>query len=99
MKSYELDYKVPNGKLIRLKANLDCDRICSVTINGDFFLHPEDRILTLERSLVGKTLEKVTLQKTAETALKGCQMAGVSPKDFVDALLRLKETYLRLKEA
>lgn len=91
MELYAIDYKVPEGKLIRLKADLDGSKICSVTINGDFFLHPEDRIAELEKALVGKELNKVTLQETVEKELAGCEMVGISPEEITNALMKLSE--------
>jgi lipoate-protein ligase A len=94
MELHEVDYKVPNGKLLRLRAQVAGDKIRSVTITGDFFLHPEERIAELEKVLAGKKLEKVTLQKTVSQTLSGCQMVGVSPEEFVNALLRLQKDSL-----
>jgi lipoate-protein ligase A len=89
MELHEVDYKVPNGKLVRVSAKVEDDKIMSVRITGDFFLHPEERIFELEKALAGKRLEKVTLQKAAERALAGCEMVGVSAEEFVNALLKL----------
>jgi lipoate-protein ligase A len=94
MELHEVDYKVPEGKLVRLRAQLDGDKLCSVTITGDFFLYPEERIAELEKALAGKRLEKVTLQKIVSQTLSNCQMVGVSPEEFVIALLRLQKDSL-----
>jgi lipoate-protein ligase A len=94
MELHEVDYKVPNGKLVRVSAKVEGDKIVSARITGDFFLHPEESIFELERALIGKQLEKVTLQKTAERALAGCEMVGVSPEEFVNALLKLQSASL-----
>ncbi len=85
------DYKVPGGKLIRIRANVVGSKLASVKITGDFFLHPEGGIVGLEDALVGKRLEKVTLQKAVEKALIGYEAVGFSAGDMADALLRLKE--------
>ncbi len=90
MELHEIDYKVPNGKLIRLRAELDGDKICSVKIMGDFFLYPEDKIFLLEKNLIGQKPEKVTLQKIVEKTLAGCEMAGISIDELVNALLKLR---------
>jgi len=84
-----LDYKVPNGKLIRLCAELDGNELRSVKITGDFFLHPEEKIADLERSLAGQKLDALTLQNTVDRELKTCQMAGISAQELVNALLKL----------
>jgi len=85
----ELDYKVPNGKLIRIKAELDNNTINTIKITGDFFLYPEDKLSSLEETLSGHLLNPVTLQKTIESALESCEMVGISPKEITNALMML----------
>ena len=89
MELHEVDYKVPGGKLIRLKAELEGDRIKAIVINGDFFLHPEDSIFNLEKALLGKRLDKYLLS-IVEKELSGCQMVGISSEEIVKALMLLK---------
>ena len=89
MELHEVDYKVPNGKLIRLQAEIDSNKIKEIKINGDFFLYPEEKIAELEQALIGKPLEEVTLQPLVSESLSGCEMVGISPEEIVTALLRL----------
>lgn len=91
MELHEIDYKVPNGKLLRLSASLDQGKIKKISITGDFFLHPEERIFALEKSLTGKTLDRITLQRVVETELADCEMVGVSAEEIVNALLKLQK--------
>lgn len=48
-----VDYKVRNGKLLRLEFELDKDIIKKIKINGDFFIYPETAITEIENILVG----------------------------------------------
>ncbi len=86
-----LDYKVPGGKLIRLSAELDGSKIVKISINGDFFLHPEEKISDLEKVLAGKQLSRVTLQETVATELAECEMVGISSEEITNALMKLAE--------
>ena len=89
-----VDYKVPGGKLIRVSASLDQGIIKRISITGDFFMYPEEKIFALEKDLIGKNLEKVTLQKIIEHELAGCEMVGISASDILEALLRLQKDSL-----
>lgn len=89
MELHEVDYKAPGGKLIRVHAGLEGGRIRSIALTGDFFLHPEDRILVLEKALVGVRLDRSSLCRAVAKSLARCQMAGISPDDVVTALLKL----------
>ncbi len=43
--------KVPGGKLLILKAELDGPRICKVHLEGDFFFHPEKKLELFEEAI------------------------------------------------
>lgn len=47
--------KVPNGKLLILKAEIQDGKIVKVHIQGDFFLYPEDKLALLEDALSKST--------------------------------------------
>jgi len=88
----EIDYKVPNGKLVRISADLELDRIKRIMISGDFFLHPEGKIELIENSLKGKKLERKELEDTIKKVVQknGIQLLGVSVQDFVYAIMLIK---------
>lgn len=92
MESHEvsLDYKVSGGKMIRIRAKVD-EKIRSITINGDFFVHPEERIAELERTLIDTLLDESLISSRISQALHGTQLIGVSEKDFLETILKLKE--------
>jgi hypothetical protein len=51
----EIDYKVANGKLIRLDAFFDNSNSCiveDIKITGDFFIHPENAIFEIEKRII-----------------------------------------------
>lgn len=45
--------KVAGGKLLRVKTDVDGGVLRSVSITGDFFMHPEDGVTKLEAALTG----------------------------------------------
>jgi len=90
MELHEVDYKIPNGKLIRLKAEVDDNKIKKISITGDFFLHPEEKIFELEKSLINILLSKESLQPIVNKVLADATMVGISSDEFVNALLKLQ---------
>lgn len=88
----ETDYKVSGGKLIRIKAEVENNFLQDVKITGDFFLHPEESIELIERSLIGKKLEKEELEMTIKDVIEknNIKLLGISEKDFVEALMKLR---------
>jgi hypothetical protein len=62
------DFKVPNGKLLRLAVKFQGDTVRELKISGDFFLHPETGIELLERAAKGKKLNE--LESAFENTLK-----------------------------
>jgi hypothetical protein len=87
------DYKVPGGKLIRLKLKLEGNRIVSIQILGDFFLHPEETIYEIERSLVGLEVQHEQLLASMRNTVRNhsAELVGASLEDFAQAILRASE--------
>lgn len=88
----EINYKVPNGKLIRIQANLEDNFLKEIKIAGDFFLYPEESIELIEESLRGKELAEEEIKRVLEGVIKkhSLKLLGVSERDFVVALMKLK---------
>lgn len=86
------DYKVAGGKLLRVKLTLeegdDCQNISSITITGDFFMHPEDAIDALEDALTGILFQKNAVQTAVEAFFdSNVEVIGAEPSDFTHVIL------------
>ncbi|MBN2518123.1 MAG: hypothetical protein JXB14_04715 [Candidatus Altiarchaeota archaeon] len=90
MELHEVDHKVPNGKLIRIKAALMGNSIQQITITGDFFLHPEERIVELERVLVGYEVDERKITSITNRILSGTTMVGISSNELTKAIMKLR---------
>jgi lipoate-protein ligase A len=81
--------KVFGGKLIRVDVTFT-SAIESVKITGDFFLHPEDTLIEIEKKLGGTPLpiQKARLIQQIEGILKEHQaeLIGASAADLVVVL-------------
>ncbi|MDP2973760.1 MAG: hypothetical protein Q8N60_01800 [Candidatus Diapherotrites archaeon] len=62
------NFKVPNGKLLRVAVEFEGDAIRELKISGDFFLYPETGIELLEKAAKGKKLSE--LESAFENTLK-----------------------------
>ncbi len=82
----DIDYKVPNGKLLRLEADIEESTIISIKISGDFFVHPETAIIQIEELLAGKSIDDVndTVNKFIEE--NNVQLIGFDASDLTEAL-------------
>ncbi len=74
------DYKVPGGKLIRVRVWHRNGIIEKVRFHGDFFIHPEEAIEELENGLVGKDMSGA--ESFIDTFFERIESAGVGPEDF-----------------
>ncbi len=85
MRTAEL--KVKGGKLIRIRLLTRNKRIEKVEITGDFFLHPEETIDTLEIALQGRMLD-ADLGKSISAILKenSSVLLGASPEDIAECI-------------
>ena len=82
-------YKVPDGKMLKIRLTVSGDRIDTVTIMGDFFLHPEETVLELEENLKGHEINVEKLSDTIAQFLTAKQavLIGAKPQDVAQAIL------------
>ncbi len=83
MKRFE--YKVPGGKLIRVKVELDTSgRIVFLQLTGDFFMEPETDLEELETRIIGMKPDPVQIQGQVVSFFtsRKTRMAGACPADF-----------------
>ncbi len=71
--------KIAGGKLVRVSVDYE-ERISSVRITGDFFMHPEEAIALIEKALVGSTKDEVP-DKLRKAAI-GVTIIGASADDI-----------------
>lgn len=84
--------KVTGGKLVRVEIDFADNKISYVKITGDFFLHPEERLTHLEKSLVGmpfdasvSLFEHTLIQCVQESG--DTTMYGVSLRDIAEVVI------------
>lgn len=81
------EYKVPGGKLLRIELDVEKDVIKNVRITGDFFMYPEESILTLENILVGTPYRRKEIhEKLMKFFKQGVQLIGATPEDLLNTL-------------
>lgn len=76
-------------KLIRISLKYDENNntIQSISITGDFFIHPEDAVERLERSLTGVKLDEESIMRTINKSLEGYEVFGFDSKSMTEAIL------------
>lgn len=87
-------FKVPDGKLLKVTLELDeADLIELLTINGDFFVHPEDGIERLETALTGLPAVEDTLTEAiaAFVQTESIQLFGLNPAGVARAIMMCVE--------
>jgi hypothetical protein len=85
----ESSYKIPGGKLVKVKLRIASGKIEEVKILGDFFLHPEETILRIEEALIGSTEDETYLEETIEKKLIETEatLIGASAADIAKTIL------------
>ncbi|MDP3105830.1 MAG: lipoate protein ligase C-terminal domain-containing protein [Candidatus Methanoperedens sp.] len=79
---FQSKQKVKEGKVV--KVEVDCDELIrKVKITGDFFLHPEDILEEIEKSMVGlvRNADEETITSNIQKVIadRDVQMIGISP--------------------
>ena len=90
----QAEEKVLGGKLLRIKVDYN-EKINSVHITGDFFLHPEDSVDQIEALVVGTSVneEESKISEKIKSYAKGqeIQMIGID----ADAIARVVKAAMR----
>ena len=86
---YEAIKKVPEGKLLRVSIEGN-NKIEKISINGDFFLHPEETLAAIEKSLRGSNFD-TSIEDYAENISEvlyqyEANFVGVSPQDIAETI-------------
>lgn len=81
-------HKVPQGKMLRIEADITDSVINNIKITGDFFIHPEEVITEIENFLIGKKVEKIEQGLSIFLDKKNIRIIGFTPKDLQYALTK-----------
>lgn len=84
------EYKVPGGKMIKVKVHVEGLMIKDVMITGDFFIYPEEAIEGLEAVLKGAMVDEGNILKLIKEYVKekNVEILGASPEDFATAVAK-----------
>ncbi len=85
----KVTFKVPNGKLLKIIADIDNGILISLQITGDFFVYPEEELYHIEQLLRFHPLEKESLLFMIESYIKqnNVEFYGITPEALTDAIL------------
>ncbi|MBG6190993.1 lipoate-protein ligase A [Arthrobacter sp. CAN_A212] len=85
------EYKVPGGKLVAADFTVDGGFLTKVSINGDFFLEPDEALDDINRALEGQPAAATHGELTAAVAQgldPAAQLFGFSPEAVATAVRR-----------
>ena len=86
--------KVPDGKLVRMDAVCEQHIITNIRITGDFFVHPEEALFSIERELNMMRLtgneEDLARKVGSIVSANGATLIGFGPDDIAYLLRELQ---------
>lgn len=89
-------YKVPQGKLLRIKVVLEREPnvLQSVTITGDFFIYPEEKLALIEQALQHVTINQSSIIQAIENCLnkEKIELFGITPESIAEAIITCTQT-------
>ncbi|MBI5389683.1 hypothetical protein HZB01_04890 [Candidatus Woesearchaeota archaeon] len=79
--------KVPNGKLLIVKAEIATGKIHRVFLEGDFFFYPEEKLHLFEEVLCVHPFSEAKTALEAVQKKEGIQLVGIT----IDAIVALMQ--------
>jgi len=79
-----IDYKAE--KLLRIECELDEGRVKYIKIAGDFFIHPEEKIIEIEQFLKGLSISGLAEKLRGFLTTNSIRVIGFTPEDIERAL-------------
>jgi len=78
--------KIPQGKLVKVNAEIADEKIIDTEIRGDFFLEPPEKLHELEERISGLNIDvrKEKIVEKLETV--DAELIGFSREDIADVL-------------
>lgn len=88
------DHKIPGGKLLRVRLTLGgpagSPTIQSIHITGDFFMHPEEAIESLEAMLTGAPFAEDAVRERVRSFFSGeVEVIGADVEGVVTAIMKV----------
>ena len=82
-------YKIPGGKLVKVKLDTSSGKISDVKILGDFFLHPEETLQRIEELLLGSTADETSIENKVAQALteSDATLIGATAADIAKTIM------------
>lgn len=87
----EVMYKVPGGKLLRVKVRVRNEKIAAVIICGDFFVYPEEGIGVIEASLRGVMKGEINERIRKIVEENKIEFVGMAIEDVANTIERCFE--------
>ena len=81
------ELKVTGGKLLKCQLTLKKDIIDTLTITGDFFLYPEEKITDLETCLLGCHPHLKDIKSKLTSFFQHVELVGATPQDFINLIM------------
>jgi len=85
-----LEFKALGGKMIKLDIKLTGNKISFIRITGDFFIHPEEAIVEIEKILTNARIHQVgEILKDYKKSNK-VLFVGININDLVNIIQKAK---------
>ncbi len=88
-----MKYREKVGKLVAVDVECTGGKISSIRITGDFFLHPEEKIIQIEKSILGSDMDisENDLEKIISSELRSALLVGATSADLARIIRRALE--------
>ncbi|MFP4116856.1 MAG: hypothetical protein ACLFQ8_02840 [Candidatus Aenigmatarchaeota archaeon] len=87
-----VDFKVPDGKMLKIDVEVKDNVVKEIDVRGDFFIHPEDSLKDLEETLSEIQIDDVDKKFKEWIDSKDVEVIGFDGKDLKTAVSKSKDS-------
>lgn len=81
-----IDYKVPDGKLLRIDLQIQNGVVKEISITGDFFIHPETALTEIEEIIINNDINDVEEKLNKYVRQKKVDLIGFNVADLIKVM-------------
>ena len=81
-----INYKIPDGKMLKINVELEDNVIRSIKLTGDFFIFPNEAVEDIENYLINMNINDISDKLSKFIENNTIEVIGFSPENLEEII-------------